>query len=153
MIHIMCCSCVAVATHYNTLQHTVPLVCVRQESDNVLQSCCSCNTLQHTATHCNTLQHTATHCNTLQPTVTLISVLHHTATHCKTLQHTATHACSLLRDTILQHDVISSLITTGCLKLQVFFCKRATNYRALLRKLTCKMRLRHPVSAGRLPRQ
>ena len=27
---------------------------------------------------------------------------------------------------------------TGCLKLQVIFCKRATNYRALLRKKTCK---------------
>ena len=26
----------------------------------------------------------------------------------------------------------------GCLKLQVIFRKRATNYRALLRKMTCK---------------
>jgi len=26
----------------------------------------------------------------------------------------------------------------GCLKLQVIFCKRATKYRALLRKMTCK---------------
>jgi len=26
----------------------------------------------------------------------------------------------------------------GCLKLLVIFCKRATNYRALLRKMTCK---------------
>jgi len=26
----------------------------------------------------------------------------------------------------------------GCLKLQVIFCKRATNYRALLWKMTCK---------------
>ena len=26
----------------------------------------------------------------------------------------------------------------GCLKLQVMFCKRATNYRALLRKMTCQ---------------
>jgi len=26
----------------------------------------------------------------------------------------------------------------GCLKLQVIFCKRATNYRALLQKMTCK---------------
>jgi len=37
----------------------------------------------------------------------------------------------------------------GCLKLQVIFCKRATNYRALLQKITIKishpMRLRHPV--------
>ena len=26
----------------------------------------------------------------------------------------------------------------GCRKLQVIFCKRATNYKALLRKMTCK---------------
>ena len=26
----------------------------------------------------------------------------------------------------------------GCTKLQVIFCKRATNYRALLRKMSCK---------------
>ena len=32
----------------------------------------------------------------------------------------------------------------GCLKLQVIFRKRATNYRALLRKMTCN--LRHPMS-------
>jgi len=36
-----------VATHYNTLQHTVM----------------RCNTLQHTPTHSNTLQHTPTHCS------------------------------------------------------------------------------------------
>ena len=29
---------------------------------------------------------------------------------------------------------------TGCLKLQVIFCKRATNYRALLRKMISKDR-------------
>jgi len=35
----------------------------------------------------------------------------------------------------------------GCLKLQVIFRKRSTNYRALLRKMTCEdpMGLRHPV--------
>ena len=32
----------------------------------------------------------------------------------------------------------------GCLKLQVIFRKRATNYRALLRKLTYKLGIRHP---------
>ena len=44
--------------------------------------------------------------------------------------------------------------TTGCLKLQVIFCKRATNYRTFLRKMTCKishpMRLRHPVDRKRV---
>ena len=37
----------------------------------------------------------------------------------------------------------------GCLQLQVIFCKRATNFRALLREMTYKIRhlvtLRHPV--------
>ena len=76
-------------------------------------------------THCNTLQHTATHCNTLQ----------HTTTHCNTLQHTATH-----RNTLRCSS--SPIIQTGwrrcigCLKLQVCFHKRATNYRALLWKMT-----------------
>ena len=39
----------------------------------------------------------------------------------------------------------------GCLKLQVIFRTRATNYRSLLRKMTCNLRhpmtLRHPVHA------
>jgi len=50
-----------IATHCDTLQHTL-------------------NTLQYTSTHSNTLQHTPTHCKTLQ----------HSATHCNTLQHIAT---------------------------------------------------------------
>jgi len=29
-------------------------------------------------------------------------------------------------------------LSTGCLKLQVIFRKRASNYRVLLRKMTCK---------------
>jgi len=40
----------------------------------------------------------------------------------------------------------------GCLKVHVIFRERDTNYRALLRKFTCKTRhpmgLRHPVRAG-----
>ena len=55
-------------------------------------------------------QHTATHCNT----------------HCNTMQHTATHGSPLSPRPI------------ECLKLQVIFRKRATNYRALLRKMTDK---------------
>jgi len=38
----------------------------------------------------------------------------------------------------------------GCLELQVIFCKRATNYRGILRKMTYKIRypmtLRNPVA-------
>jgi len=69
---------------------------------------------QHTVTHCNTLQHITSHCNTLQ----------HTATHHKYFlihqQHTGWRKC------------------IDYLKLQVIFRKRATNYRALLRKITYK---------------
>ena len=47
------------------------------------------------------------------------------------------------------YRVVKRLI--GCLKLQVIFRKRATNYRSLLRKMTCNSRhpmtLRHPVHA------
>ena len=44
---------------------------------------------------------------------------------------------------VLQCAICGSRITgwrrlTGCLKLQVIFRKRASNYRALLRKITCK---------------
>ena len=54
--------------------------------------------------------------------------------------------------------VVKGLPTTGwrrligCLKLQVIFRKRATNYRALLWEMTYKdrhpMGLRHPVQGG-----
>ena len=54
-----------------------------------------------------------------------------------------------LRESDLQHSEAFHGSTTyrvtrptGCLKLQVILCKRATNYRALLRKMT----IRHPVS-------
>ena len=56
-----------------------------------------------------------------------------------TSQHSKLHAQNI---THTQH--ITALYTagwrrpTGCLKLQVSFRKRATNYRALLRKMTCK---------------
>jgi len=38
----------------------------------------------------------------------------------------------------LQFRVTGWRRSIGCLKLQVIFCKRATNYRALLRKMTYK---------------
>jgi len=58
-----------------------------------------------------TLQHTATHCNTLQ----------HTATHCNTLQHTAASNAPWQN--------------TKFLRSQTSFRKRATNYRAVLRRM------------------
>ena len=54
----------------------------------------------------------------------------HTATHLDTQQQIATH-CTGWRRPI------------GCLKLHVISRKRATNYRALLRKMTCKDKASH----------
>ena len=111
------------------------------------------HTLQHTVTRCSTvysvwlhrvyrflhtctLQHAATHCNALYSVCqhrvyrySYFNTLLHTATHCNARQH-----------------IVFSLFTRGtgwrrpigCLKLQVIFRKRATNDRALLRKMTCK---------------
>jgi len=94
-------------------------------------------TLPHTATHCNILQHTTTHCNTLQHTARHCNTLQHNATHCNTLPHTATQCHTLLQGGL-------TLSTTrrqrpiACLKLQVIFHKRDTNYRAFLQKMTYK---------------
>jgi len=144
------------ATHCNKLQHTATHC-------NALQRTAThCNTLQ---TECRqrcsryrarTLQYTATHskhCNTMQP---------HTVTHCKakagktavwswesTLQHAATHAqcvavCSSVLANLPMWEHVVVQLCTGwqkpieCLKLQVIFRKRATKYRALFRKMTCK---------------
>jgi len=53
--------------------------------------------------------------------------------------------CNLGHPMGLRHSVLLIAISStewrrpiGCLKLQVIFRKRATNYRALLRKMTCK---------------
>ena len=86
------------------------------------------NTLQHTASTLQHMQHTATHCNTLQ----------HITKHCNTQQHTATHCNTLQQQS---HGYIGAHRTgsrkcTGCLELLASFRKRATNYRALLRKMT-----------------
>ena len=99
------------AAHYTIMQHTATCY----------------NMLQYAATHCSTLQHTAAHCNTLQ----------HTATHCSTLQHTATH-CNTLQHTTTQQHTTGWRRPIESFELQVIFCKRATSYRALLRKMTYK---------------
>jgi len=56
-------------------------------------------------------------------------------THCNTLQHTA----ALVFSTGWQRPI-------GCLKLQVIFRKRATNYRALFREMTYKDKASHGCS-------
>jgi len=99
--------------------------------------------LQHTATYCNTLHYTATHCNTLQHTATHCNTLHHTATHCNTLQHTKARY-DTLQHTASHCNTLRYNSKTGwprcieCLTLQISVRKRATNYRAFLRKMTCK---------------
>ena len=87
----------------------------------VLFTCHTCNTLQHTATHCNTLQHTVTHCNTLHHCAPLCNTLQHSATWrgarlsdsaaqvaliCNTLRHTATY-CNTLRHTAIFGEVLA----------------------------------------------
>ena len=120
------------ATYCNTVQRTAK----------------HCKTLQHTPTHCNTLQHTATHCNTLQHTATHCNILQHTATQIwkYILQHTATQiwkyteddACVHLHPGVAtNHDTVWRRLI-GSPKFQTIFHKRATKYRALLRKMTCK---------------
>ena len=44
------------------------------------------------------------------------------------------------------HDSTGWRRPIGCLKLQVMFRKRATNLRALLRKMTCKDKASYDVS-------
>ena len=120
-----------------------------------------CNTLQHTATHCNTPQritmtnHTQSSrllsCVFLKINVYASYHTHHVTQQCAMLctfagwilrrarHHRATHCCGCARVTL--HIIAHA---TGwrrpmeCLKLHVIFRKRATNYRALLRKMSYK---------------
>jgi len=135
-----------IATHCNTLQHTVTHLqhthstlqrtathcdtfnkyatyvqhpCnARDENRHTLTSKKDCNTLQHTATHCSTLQHTATHCNTLQHTATHCKTLQHTATHCNTLQHTTTHY-NTLQHTATHCNTLQHTCNTPATHLQL----------------------------------
>jgi len=142
-------------THCSTLQntathcHTLDLnmfdgSCAfggRTATHSITATQCSILILKHTTTHC----HPATDCNTmfwtavvramcsgftLQHTQLNLAIdytwLQHTATDCNKLQHTTTYVgCG----------VTGWRRCIGCLKLQVSFCKRATNHRALLRKI------------------
>ena len=85
----------------------------------------------------------------VQPILPIHHLLQHTATHCKTLHHPATPTRPVPPAT----RVTGWRRPIGYLKLQVVFRQRATNYRALLRKVTCNLKhpmgLRHPVPVGK----
>ena len=70
-------------------------------------------------------------------------------THVQTFKHTHTHTTITIFSDFLLYESCDGIGTgwrrlIGCLQLQVIFRKRATDYRALLRKMTCN--LRHPMS-------
>ena len=78
------------------------------------------------------LQCVAVWCSVLQCVAVCCSVLQCVAVCCSVSQ------CVALCCSVLQCDTFNLgwRRSTGCLKLQVIFCNRATNYRALLRKIT-----------------
>jgi len=112
----VCCSvlqCVAVATEVpEDAAYLAPLL------STCLVQCVAvcCIALQCVAVRCSVLHRTAVCCSALQCNAVCCSVVQYVA-------HSG-HASTVWRRLI------------GCLKLQVFR-KRATNYRALLRKMTC----------------
>ena len=63
------------------------------------------------------------------------TTLQRPAAHCNTLHHSATH-CTTLHQTVFRAEDAGWQRLIACLKLQVIFRKRATNYMTLLRKLT-----------------
>ena len=86
--HICTSKCAAIATHYDTLEHTAIILRTTFFPSPF--------TLQHTAGHCNTLQSNGTHACLPSPPVTS-PVLQHTASRCNIPQHTATHCNTRLR--------------------------------------------------------
>ena len=91
-----------------------------------------CSVLQCVAVCCNALQCVAVCCGVLQCVAVCCSVLQCVAVCCSVLQCVAV-CCSLIA-----HDSTGWHRFIGYLQLQVSFCKRATNRRALLLKMTCK---------------
>jgi len=86
-----------------------------------------CNVLQHTATQYNILQHSKSSCHLLDPLLFIDSIM----------------ITLLFLDFTIYTDGMPDDTTgwrrpIGCLKSQDSFRKRATNYRALLRKMTYK---------------
>ena len=142
------------ATHCNTLQH----ICVRiryvkhivTDCDECVAVCCS--VLQCVAVCCSVLQCVAVCCSVLQWLDVMMNVCHtvtqcdHTATYKQrerqngcTHQKKPSHGLWVWLMCVTQsHNVITQPHTgwrrpIKCLKLQVIFRKRATNYMALLR--------------------
>jgi len=138
------------ATHRSTLQHTATQPQhYRNTADATMEEdrrspLPNGKSRTSAATHRSTLQHTATHCNALQQ---------HVATPLQQTRFSLSLSLSLMtyHRTLSHHDVPCRCDAQAhCLKLQVTFRKRAANYRARLRKITCNLRhpmtLRHPVS-------
>ena len=83
--------------------------------------------------HCNaTLFSTFTYVNTSTHDIYICKHKHtRTHLHMQTQAHTHTHTLVCKHISVWRRPI-------GCLKLQDIFRKRATNYRALLRKMTCE---------------
>jgi len=97
-----------------------------------------CQIVQHPAT--STTLHIATHCNTL--TLILQNPATSSNTFTLTLRHAVTRTqvqngvCYITGKSHNSTSCTGWRRLIGCLKLQVIFRKRATNYSALLRKMT-----------------
>jgi len=84
---------------------------------------------------CNALQGTVVCCSVLQCFAVYYSVLHCVAAVCSVLQCAqGKYICVI--PTEIRERVAKWRRPMRCLKLQVGFRQRATNYRALLRKIT-----------------
>jgi len=87
------------------------------------QHTCTYARRQHTCTQVTAAFHVYTHMNTYMIfRIMGLFASRHASAHVHTRSQTTT-GCRIL---------------IGCLKLQVILCKRATDYRALLQKITCK---------------
>jgi len=149
------------ATHCNTLQHTATYCNTLTRAN---RTCVYIYTIVYH--HCNTPQHTATHCNILQHTdkskrdvcvyiyhriPSLLHVFQRDLKHwVKRSERSSKQWSSDLKFWIILCKLFLGRANRSCVyitgwwrliiffKLQVVFCKRANNSRALLRKVTYK---------------
>jgi len=140
------------ATRCNTLQHAATRCNTRHLNSSFFKTRfwhlnpsysktpCHCDTLRHAATHCNMLQNTATRCNTHTHGTLIRRFWRHHVLSTSLPTTSAPHTWW----TVLKSQLYSHCIRTQwrrvikCLKLQVIFRKRATVYRALSQKMTCR---------------
>ena len=123
------------ATHCNTLQHSATLTLRTRHCNTVSfdmripkQPVC-CSVLQYVAVCCSVLQCVAVCCSVLQCDAVCCSVLQCVAMCCSVLQSHMTCA--------YQNNHLS--LQNPCVRwFRIIFCKRATKYMALLRKMTYK---------------